>query len=258
MVLRIFETEEAKYYLGLGNHLESSAPLFEGVDFSEIDFLVLENGLFSSEEFLGFLQSNSFYGELYDKIYSENPTLSIYTVDMIQRDPLFLIAAEAPSVALGVMWTGGGVKEAIKKNSRRSFLKILGKTLGGIALVSDPLLFYLGGEQNSLFRQFHSLHTLAVPTPLLGFRDALCAKKVSEYLVHRHWQPERKVNAALVYAPAHSGIELQLQNPDFTDATLELYADILGYASPEELNRVVEIRSEKNGFLVEELDCGLF
>ena len=43
MTLRIFETEQAKYYLGLGDHLESSAPLFEEVDFSSIDFMVLED-----------------------------------------------------------------------------------------------------------------------------------------------------------------------------------------------------------------------
>ncbi len=42
MTLRVFETNDAKYYLGLGNHFFSNAPIFEEVDFSSIDFMVLE------------------------------------------------------------------------------------------------------------------------------------------------------------------------------------------------------------------------
>lgn len=44
MALRVFETADAKYYLGLGNHLSSSAPIFKGVNLGSLDFMVLESG----------------------------------------------------------------------------------------------------------------------------------------------------------------------------------------------------------------------
>src|SRR3989344_1073379 len=42
MALHTFETDTARYYLGLGRHDESSAPLFKDVDISSLDCMVLE------------------------------------------------------------------------------------------------------------------------------------------------------------------------------------------------------------------------
>ena len=263
MVLRIFETEEAKYYLGLGNHLESSAPLFEDVDFSELDFIVLENGGMSTTDFFDDL-TNIQYSELSGQI-SEHPSLPIYAVDFTPElfQSLWLaVIGEGLPVAVGAGWAVKASWRLYKeKASRRSFLKNLSQLLVGTALAIHPVSTLLFNGDTELFpplRTLYSVESMLLPTPIVGFRDALCAKKISEYLVPRHWQPGKKVTAAIVYGAGHSGIELQLQNPNFRDATLELYADVLGYASPEELNRVLEIRSEQNGFLVEELDCGIF
>ena len=41
MALRTFETDDAKYYLGLGRHDQDSSPIFEDVDFESLDFLLL-------------------------------------------------------------------------------------------------------------------------------------------------------------------------------------------------------------------------
>lgn len=260
MVLRIFETDDAKYYLGLGNHISSSAPLFEEVDFSELDFLVLEDSGVSPDFLKNYLEQDQ-YRELYRRICTENANCSIYGVDC--HSNLFL-GSTSETLKLGAGFYVGalGIEDLRQKRtvSRRHFLRGGLRLAGGIVLGSFPFpFFYSFSPDVPPLRYAHDLSSTCLPTLTEGFRDAVTAKKVAEHLVPKHRQEGKKVQAALLYGAGHSGMETKLKHPEIADATIGLYHDLLGLCSNEELNRVLEIRHNSDGDpIIKAYSCDIF
>ncbi len=247
MRLETFETNDAVYHLGLGNHRTSSAPLFKDIDFSDFDFMVFEDN--GSDYLPRGLRMHIQYEDIYRKIQEENPDLPIFGVD-IRVDNLsrFICTIGPPYMALCAL---ARAKKIIKnKESRRDFLRNALGLAGSFELLG---LFGLAntasGIEQKTVNDAYTLKTNVLPTPLVGFRDAVTAKKVSEYLVPRYRQQERKTQAALLYGAGHSGIETKLKHPVIADATIKAYRTV-GYGDVHELNQVREVKKDDLGNLV--------
>ncbi|MBS3170113.1 hypothetical protein J4210_06545 [Candidatus Woesearchaeota archaeon] len=252
MALHTFETDTARYYLGLGNHGESSAPLFADVDISSLDFMVLERmGMVVPEQ----LFDDPQYSEITRQLRAE--AVPLYSVDYDTgegtSDLLFL---STMAVGLGTMAVG--ISEIIAGEYGE------GSALVGGGSLPASVLYHLsrGSALAEMPRRCHSLvlnslWTSLMPIPLVGFRDAVAAKKIGEYLVpkHRH-EDGSKVQVGILYGLFHSGIETKLQSPWLADATLWLYHDLFGYGDTAELNQIQELVPGKEQFTIH--DCGLF
>jgi len=255
-LLRIFETEEAKYYLGLGRHTTSSEPIFEDVDFSQLDLLVLEEDGISRTGLLKHIR-NLQYNDLYERVRIENPNLKVYGVD-INPFPNRTIhlgtgaLLEGILVSIGALITGySAVGIATKKVNRRDFLKYTGGTVAGMFLASTGLHMVNDITDDSIeqLTDLYNIRSSALPTTATGFRDAVTAKKISEYLVPQHKLENRKVNVAILYGGLHSGIETKIKNPWISDATIYLFHKKIGLISRQVLNEVrevVEIKGQPN------------
>lgn len=255
MRLETFETEDAVYYLGFGNHLTSSAPIFRNIDFSELDLMVFEDGgIDLSREVRLHLQ----YADIYEKIQRENPSLPIYGVDVPGHSQIIIFLE-----ILGALYAIDRSERIIKnKESRREFLKNTIGLVGSLSAVDLSTSFIEAVNtmtiNNERISDAYKLRSNFAPTPIVGFRDAVTAKKISEYLVPKHKTDGRKPQVALLYGELHSGIETKLRHPEIADATIKAYRAI-GYSSPEELNEVREVvRDEYGNSRIVRHNCGLF
>lgn len=102
--------------------------------------------------------------------------------------------------------------------------------------------------------EINNLRTNLLPTYFLSFRDAVTAKKISQYLVPRHPNGS-KAQVGIIYGAMHSGIETKLKHPWIADATIGLYHDLLGIGDNDFLNQVIKVT--ETGSMVYH-DCGLF
>jgi len=264
VTLSTFETKDAKYYLGLGRHDKSSLPLFKDVDFSTLDFIVLESGLeYNKPETIShMITSDIQYQGIYERILKENPDLRIYSVDCVPSDRITMIAmyCELALAALGGIFVVEAAYETVKKNkklTRRDFLKNTVKVSVGTTLSSAGLIIANSDESGIPgVESLNSVRTNLLPSPISGFRDAVTAKKVLEYLVPLHKKKE-KLNIALLYGASHTGIETKLKYPIITDTTLWFYKK-MEYGKKEDLNLITEIRT--NNYQVKLIlhDCKLF
>ena len=259
MTLRVFETDDAKYYLGLGRHDKPSAPLFEKVDFSTIDFMVLEGAPdeFDIANTLGFLQ----YSDLMKRALKENPNLPFYSVD---------IATNKKNI---MVYYGGNFLELIavaatatiyfnakdKKDTRRMFLKK--SAFAGVTLYwcSGGISFFNSDKEGIPYSEaVTKIRHIMIPGPIIGFRDSLAAKKISEHLVPLHHKPDRKVNAAILYGAAHAGIETKLCYPSLNQNALSLYHNLTGAFSAEEMNTIGVIQQENRELRTYHYNCNIF
>jgi len=263
MTLQIFETEDAIYYLGLGNHFKSSAPFFEDVDFSELEFTVFEsNGRFPLEKRL---ETHPQYGKIYNKAIKENPDIKFYTVD-VDTSYLYVVSSSIINLSLGFcgfIFAGTNISKIIKEKqnlSRRDFLKGAGKISAGTILAS-PYLSILNGYSGKygipFFDDLNSINTNILPLDH-SFRDAVWAKKISEYLVPKHKRDGKKVKAAIVCGAFHSGVELKIKFPKIADLTISLYQDLFDYIPKKHINEVREITKTKYGLKTVFHDSKLF
>lgn len=115
MALRTFETADAQYYLGLGRHDTSSAPIFEDVDLGSLDFLVLEGGHLSSPiNIRNFRQ----YHELIKRYKDRNTPATLYDVDCAPTQ--FAAKCELNvtivSTLIGILSYGFGFAEIAQQN----------------------------------------------------------------------------------------------------------------------------------------------
>ncbi len=253
MALRTFETADAKYYLGLGRHDTSSAPIFEDVNLGSLDFMVLENGNMNLERSSRVLRQQQ-YAELCSRLKLENPEAAIYCVDYKTNE--FLTTSETCfSNALGpYIFLSGAI--AILQGDTVTGLELLA---GGTALSSEILLLKDTNTKKNrpLGIGMNNIRQNLMPTPLTGFRDAVAAKKIGEYLVPKHQhQDSSKVQVGILYGGMHSGIETKIKHPWISNATIKLYHDFFRYGNTAALNEVREIVPGQEEFV--KYDCGLF
>ncbi len=241
MALRTFETNTARYYLGLGNHATSSAPIFEDVDVKSLDFLVLEGGALNTPEQF---QYNRQYYDLYQRLKEET---TVYDVDF------------GPSKSmLRFSWF---IETGLPYVSTIIILEpLIGPFSVPVGLAS--IIYPTPNNQNtpitfSSLSLLNGLHRSLIPTPMGGFRDAVAAKKISEYLVPKHQhQDGSKVQVGILYGAMHSGIETKIKHPWISNATIKLYHDFFRYGNTAALNEVREIVPGQEEFV--KYDCGLF
>ncbi len=271
MTLRIFETDDAKYYLGLGRHNTSSKPIFEDLDFSGIDFIVFEDICFDPKTLEKHLIHGEQYSELYDKIINENPHISVYGVDIrydSEHDSskkkysnyIFTLPITLGSVAM--LKIGGSIIKNRKRISRGEFLK-KSSGLWLATFFTLPLfqrLLNSGETDHPILNDIYNINSNIIPNPTLAFRDAIVVKKISEYLVPKHKMPGKKVQGAILYGAGHSGIETKLKNPWITDYTLKFFNDIINYNpdSRKYLNEIRQVINDNRKIETKVYDCGLF
>ena len=264
---RVFETKNAKYYLGLGRHDTSSNDIFRDINFSDLDLIVFESGSCDDSAIIDLLCDVQ-YEELYARIIEENPEIGVYDVDtIIPSVKVNMISAflDGSISALGLLFAYRSGKQIIKnrKNiTRRDFFKHMAVVSGGTLLGTKHMLLINAISSDEIIPSLgycHSIRTNLLPTPLDGFREAVTAKKVSEYLVPKYKQEGRKTQVALLYGPMHTGIEMKIKHPWISDVTIWLYHDLLKQCSKKELNSVrqVVIGDDKRRRVVYEY-CKLF
>ncbi len=257
MPLRTFETDDAKYYLGLGNHTDSSRPIFEDVDFSTLDMIVFED----SGYLFPYYNKDKQYSEIFNEIM-RNSKAKIYGVDVYTGK--WAMATELPlPIAGGVLLTRSVIGTIRKRRqlSRRGFLNNgLQGLLGSFLLSPMPMLANCKNtkEDIEVITKLNNVNSNLLPTLILGFRDAVTAKKISQYLIPLNKKEGRKLNVALIYGGMHSGIETKLKNPWISDRTIALYHSLLRCAPTEKLNEVREIVKNKRWNNVVYHDCHLF
>src|SRR3989338_845675 len=146
--LRIFETKDAKYYLGLGRHDRSSAILFRNVDFYDIDILVLEEPLDDDKNSLAYMVNHVQIAELYSMAKRRNPKINVYGVDIVPypREIQNALFEEMVIVNGGISLAGLGVigysgVKICKNLDRRAFLKGAIGIASGLFLTS-PVVSY--------------------------------------------------------------------------------------------------------------------
>ena len=241
MPLRIFDTEDARYYLGLGNHITSSELLFRDIAFSSLDFMVFEDGDGRSEDCKPALEemlvTHPQYKGVYKRISEENPQLPIYGIDVRpEKYKPFVTLVERGFSATGLIITLRGILE-----------KDPALLLGGLLIEPAPLCMIDSfiRYDTKLPSLFCSIHTTIFPLPMLGYRDAVVTKKTREYLIRKH-KKDKKPEVALLFGAGHSGIESKLKHPVLCNLPLRLYNRI---QSKESLNEVREIKRTENGDL---------
>ncbi len=241
MALRVFETADAKYYLGLGEHTTSSAPIFEDVDVRNLDFMVLEGGFLNTPERIQYQRQ---YHDLYQRIKEQT---KVYDVDF-----------RTSNLMLGLSWF---IEMGLPSTTTTIIFHPL---IGPFSIIAGlaSMLYPIPNNQNtsttfSVLSHLNGLHRSLIPTPMGGFRDAVASKKIGEYLVpkHRH-EDGSKVNVGILYGGMHSGIETKLKHPWIADATLWMYHDLFRYGDTSALNEVREIVPGEEEF--RKYDCGLF
>ncbi len=262
MALRTFETDTAQYYLGLGNHATSSAPIFEDVDVKSLDFLVLEgNG--STFKTHSDIFERTQYRE-FEKLQEEFH-FPIYLVDhgtLPESNSGKIVAtnlSEGPVYILGFYLLSKALKREKDepKMSRRKLLKRIGQSMTGTVLFS-PALQLVNSSTGDIapITEINNLRTNVLPTYFLSFRDAVAARKMGRYLVPKHQhQDGSKVQVGVLYGAMHSGIETKLKRQWITDATIWLYQELFEICDNNTLNMVVEV-PEKEALRYH--DCGLF
>lgn len=254
-MLRTFETEDAVYHLGLGNHLTSSAPIFRNLDLSSLDFFVFEDGV-DDEINLKRVTTSRQYRELYQKISEENLSLPIYGIDIKASTISHLLES---SIAMGGFIYACKIGHSLVTDRRNLLRGMLGFTAGAILSLEVPeMLSLISGANLDAVREAYNLKSNVLPGHIGSFRDAIAAKKVSEHLVKKHKKDNQKVQVAMIYGGLHSGIETKLKNPEISDMTIGLYNELLGFSSKEELNQVRVLVREDEEFRVKSYDCGLF
>jgi len=96
---------------------------------------------------------------------------------------------------------------------------------GGMLLLEnyfDKAVNPLGeDENNGILDGVHDAIDKLPPTPLIELRNAVCARKLEEFVAPR--LKSRHPSIALVFGGHHSGLEQNLKHKDIRDAVLSLY-----------------------------------
>ena len=199
------------------------------------------------------------YQNLYGRLQNESPQAAVYGVDYCYKDDRSTYNAVSNELILrGTIMISTSVV-GVPKIINGDMMVGIGLLAAGVVAAYPIVPIKLEAhtkESHSFLTQLTAWGTSLLPTPIIGFRDAVAAKKISQYLVPKHKQEGRKVQAAILYGAAHSGIEAKIKYPWTADATLWLYHTLFHYGDTVELNQVREIVPGKDDFVTE--DCGLF
>mgnify|MGYP001580167645 CR=1 FL=1 len=184
MALRTFETDDAVYYLGLGNHLTSSEPIFRNVDLSDLDFFVFEDGYEEDHSDKSFLENelstHRQYSGLFRKLKTESPETKVYGVDITQSiidiPQLPYRILDSIPIPVGIGLIESSIRELSKNPSRRAFLK----GIVGTFLTSDIAMLVNSGESeiSPIVNYYNTKSNLPLLSPETSLRDAAIAKKL--------------------------------------------------------------------------------
>src|SRR3989344_2567808 len=171
MALHTFETDTARYYLGLGNHGESSAPLFADVDISSLDFMVLESfELKVPSQLFDFPQYRDLTRHLCDE------AVPLYSVDYDTRELITGVLLLLGAGAVGLGYMGVGMAKIIAGDYAEGSAFVG----GGSVPASSIYHIFRGDALAKMPRRIHSLGlnslvTSLMPIPPVGFRAAVAA-----------------------------------------------------------------------------------
>jgi hypothetical protein len=166
----------------------------------------------------------------------------IYVVDVLTTvgagtfEDLSSLALDGAGLAMLYDGTKRIRDAARAKTSRREFFKTISQKMPEVAAGAffASHLIYEGvaiqsGEMPEPIAKVQALRTHILPTPRFGLRDAICARKIDEYVA-----PElqerlgRRPRIAIVCGAGHSGLRQDLQVPWLRDLYIRLYRS-LGY-----------------------------
>lgn len=262
MGLTIFETERARYYLALSMHLSHKATSSLIPCVKDLDALVFESGRPSHEEWTS-LGDQPEYGGLCDAINVVKPQLPLFAVDYPRSEQSSNMSY---NIDLAVMLSGTylaykGVGYLANPETRDIYHAV--QTSVGMWLGMCNVVCWIEGlseRSRWWITTPHAVRTSLFPTPRDGFRDAVNAKKLEDWLVPRYAPEGRKMNIGLVYGSAHAGLRPKLKHKWLRDATVRLYKSLNYWgAKKEDMNKVTEYRLKKGNLKIrEQFDCGMF
>lgn len=262
MGLTIFETERARYYLALSIHVRHYATSSLCPHVKDLDALVFESGPTPHKEWTSLGDQPQFW-ELSDAINTVKPQLPLFAVDYPRTEAsshqssnidLLLTMSGLYLLYVGV----GGLTQAETRDMQHSIATMAGIWLGS---GQNPCLVESLSEKSYRWITTpQAIRTSLIPTARGGFRDAVNAKKLEDWLVQRYAPEGRKMNVGLVYGAAHAGLRPKLKHKWLRDATVRLYKTLNYWgAKKEDMNKVTEYRLKKGNLKIrEQFDCGMF
>lgn len=255
-----FNKNNVNYTLFLGNHVSPSYPLIKsGGGLKSLDVLVLEGSGYSFNRFFGHIQ----YEEILEKIPYENPGIKIYNVDCG-----FTTAGGFADIGVNTTITTIPFIYILKpfrehKITRREAVKRLGYLgLGLVAVLSDfgPFTYVFSDkEDNKIISSLTSARTSLIPLPKIGFRDAVNAKIIEEYVVPNEKKRSNTLNIGILFGGGHSGIKEKIKYKFLRDKTVNIYKkfDYPGI-DKDTLNKIERVTYQYRAYRIENIFLDLF
>lgn len=262
MAYEIFEKNGVIYKLFMGTHSISSYPMIgNSGGLKDLDALVLENGTRNLKTFMDLFMHNTQYKELFENIPQENPGIKIYDVDFpVSVTGGLGTAAEILASAYAVKYGASALRKG--EISRREVLKRtfkLGTGILGLSLFGTIINGLYNGEDVEIISEVNAVRSSVLVTPRIGFRNAVVARKIENYIVPAEKTPEKRLNVGILFGAAHSGIEHCIRYTWLRDRTIQAYK-LAGYpcTSKSELNKVRKLAYTGKGYVGEEISTNLF
>ncbi|MFH1636800.1 MAG: hypothetical protein ABIB71_00065 [Candidatus Woesearchaeota archaeon] len=253
-----FEHEGVRYSIFLSNHITSSYELIKNAGgLKDLDALVVETWLEPMDkESLPIYQNYWQYSEIFKNIPKENPDLKIYDIDF----PNSILGIASSIFVEGVLplaAVGFGATAFVGKMTRRSLFRRAAALGVGIWGATFPLSFlnaFTTKKDIEPVSELNNLRTCALPSPLVGFRNAAAAKIIEEHIAGK-----KAKSIGILYGSLHSGIEEYVKHPGIRDKTIEAYRR-LGYpgVKKDQLDTIGKITYSRGEFKVEEIKLNLF
>lgn len=257
-----FNKNNVDYTLFLGNHISSSYPLIKnGGGLKSLDVLVIESGGYNLNYYysLNSLQ----YKEIFEKIPFENPDIKIYNTDCFPTDLGILESAgmQAGSAIIPLIY-GSNFFRVDHKITRREAIKRIGSIGLGLAIllswVGTAVNGFSDGEYCKIVSTFNSANSSLLPSPVRGFRDAVNARIIEEYIIPNEKKAET-LNIGILFGADHTGIKEKIKYKFLRDKTIGVYKKI-GYhgIDKDTLNKIEKVTYQDRAYRFENIFLDLF
>jgi len=263
MAYEIFEHNNVRYKLFLGNHIRSSYPMVKASGkLKDLDVLVLE-GSKNPERIMESLDSIQ-YSEFLSRIPEENPNISVYYPDIFPSVSGVVASISSELLQIIPMTVAAeSITSKKKEISRREALKAIGRIgvglFFGLSYFGNFINAFYDGEDIEIISEANAIKSSALPNPIVGFRDAAIARIVEEYILPNEMQEGKELNVGIIFGAAHSGIEQKIRNKLLRDTTISAY-ESLGYPGilKNDLSKIVRLRYENGRYVIKEISINLF